>query len=278
MSSFNLKPSGQFRLIGMLILLLFFVVAIFGQVSPEAASKNRGERSPFALLRRRLDTRLEQFPLPREANAYLLGPRREYQYGLPPYMRALELSTYRVKKQLGASQWPPVICDWSNAQGKTPSGRHPKGAHNSGTNVDSGYYLDNPKNGLYVCNDVRDDHANEWPKYLDAPRTALLFASLAEFDLQCYEKIRKFCVWLIAVDGRIVEPIHQAIDKLVKDCIITKQVGDHTKRLVYGELRDEGTGWFQFHHNHFHLRFHPLPNRVEEAVKAIERSFENPQN
>src|SRR5438270_3442169 len=118
-----------------------------------------------------------------------------------------------------------------------------------------------------VCPSNSDNHCAGPALDLDADREAYFFATLGRLDHETDDGL----LVCMAVDGWVKRALMPAFARLQMNGDFTPAVISHAEQLVYGEMTDQGTGWFRFHHNHTHLRFHARgddPVRLASAIDA----------
>jgi hypothetical protein len=149
----------------------------------------------------------------------------------------------------------------------TPAGRHPSGAHDGGVNFDITYFMRRPVDTYVVCPATSDNHCVGPALDLDADRQAYFFATLGRL----HHNMDDGLILCMAVDGWVKRALMPAFARLQMHGDFTPAVINETEQLVYGEMTDQGTGWYRFHHNHTHLRFLPRaddPARLSNAPDA----------
>lgn len=149
--------------------------------------------------------------------------------------------------------------DMSEADGSIPGTSigypaHPMGTHQGGNDIDVAYYqggaagarleaaassmrpvCKHSEFGIFVY------HCTEKPRLLDAWRTALFIASLAEHPL----------LRVIGVDGQVGPVIEAALDQLVQAGWVDVRLRSEIP-FTY-ETVDEGMGWYLYHYHHMHI-------------------------
>ncbi len=142
--------------------------------------------------------------------------------------------------------------DMSEANGDIPgtsvgSPGHPAGTHVNGHDMDIGYYqVGTPDNKLRaICDHVvggQDQyHCVNPPDKLDVWRTALFLAHMHDSH-----QLR-----VIGVDGQAGLMVTSAIQQLCSAGWYSGPACNNLK-LAY-EVTDGGSGWYLFHHHHFHI-------------------------
>ena len=124
---------------------------------------------------------------------------------------------------------------------------HPWGSHTDGRDLDIAYYQSGSEDNRLrpVCPHVVDGveayRCVGTPTTLDPWRTALFIGSLFDApDLR-----------VVGLDGRIGPLVEAALVKLCADGTVSAHACAAV-RLRYTDVED-GSGWFQFHHHHFHV-------------------------
>lgn len=133
---------------------------------------------------------------------------------------------------------PIGLGDMSLVDGSTPLGQ-PPGSHEYGTDIDTSYYQLFPSADNFfrpVCPTVGQSCTSP-PDILDAQRTALFIAALAE-----HPNLR-----VVAVDPMIHTALSQALDDLVIDGIVSSEIGLIAKEKLITEN--------YFHHQIMHISF-----------------------
>lgn len=196
---------------------------------------------------------LKPFPASEVKNAYQFSGNDQFQHAVPYASAALRYAAIATAKELGPGIVPPVVCDASTKTGDTPAGRHPVGAHDGGINLDVTYYMRRLAAGYIVCPQNANAHCIGPATDLDAKRQAAFFNYLAALDASYDGKL----VQRVAVDWQVWVAVHPHLSV-------------PAKRIVYAEETDLGTGWFRYHHNHFHARFYWNPKQSHQWAAEIE--------
>ncbi|MFH1808136.1 MAG: hypothetical protein ABIJ09_05290 [Pseudomonadota bacterium] len=160
--------------------------------------------------------------------------------------------------------------DMSEQNGAIPgtsvnSPGHPTGTHTNGFDIDMGYFQVNTADNKLraVCDHVQNGqdayHCVSAPYLLDPWRTALYIGALFE-----HPSLR-----IIGVDGKVGPLVRSAITQLCTGGWLSNYACSRTARMTYEET-DEGRGWFQFHHHHFHVSFaqpsYNLAGKIDDCL------------
>lgn len=151
---------------------------------------------------------------------------------------------------------PVGLGDMSEADGSIPGTSigqpgHPPGTHTNGTDIDVAYFQDGTEDNFLrpVCphelSGLDQYHCVAPPDTLDAARTALFIAALAE-----HPQLR-----VIGVDGQIGLVLETALDDLEAQGMISSGVRTRLETLLVYEVTDGGMGWFYNHHFVMHVSF-----------------------
>lgn len=210
-----------------------------------------------------------QWPPPRIKGAYCLhklpqasgeGNPAVYCWARKHLIKIIEAATYRAHRELGPSPCPLVVYDSSTAQGTTPPGRHPSGAHNAtgsvSGNVDLGYYLREWMGSVCPGRSVNNALVAP-PANLDVEREEVFFFVLGEIDraIGGSNLIRMCCV-----DPQI-EPI---VDGALSTSGRERSAVLEGIRICFSDS-NPANGWAKFHDSHHHLRLQGLDNDDEIA-------------
>lgn len=266
---------------------IYLKVALIGVVlclalPVQAQQAASDPKKPGFTERIRLANGLELFPTPDIKGAYVLqgtSRRGEWQYAIPYARKAVQYAAYDTFHQYSTSPMPIMVSDISDLNGETPSGRHPGNAHHGGLNFDITYYMKQDDGSFIVCSKNNDNHCTGPADRLDAERQAYFFASLAELAYAIgdragtSEEDRKL-IHRIAVDYQVHKAVLPELDKLAdpKDPCFNPEIIALAKKILYSEEKDQGTGWFRYHHDHMHIRFVPETNSAK--VLAYEKTFD----
>ncbi len=180
---------------------------------------------------------LKPFPPSEVKGAYEFSPNSQFHYAVPYAAAAVRYAALKTHAALGPAVVPPVICDVTTANGDTPAGRHPGGSHDGGINLDITYYMRRLTPGMIVCPSNANAHCTGPATDLDAERQAYFFNVLSALNAEYGNRL----IQKAAVDNEV----HAAMVGNLRTDI---------RSVVYSENVDLDTGWFRFHHNHFHLR------------------------
>lgn len=129
---------------------------------------------------------------------------------------------------------------------------YPTGTHENGTDFDVAYYqtaADNNFRTVCPCSNagVPAYHCTEPPDRLDARRTALFIAALAE-----HTNLR-----IIGVDGQIGIILTNTLRQLESEGIISLSNRLCTLGKLAFEVSDTGLGWFLYHNTRMYVSFQP---------------------
>ena len=148
---------------------------------------------------------------------------------------------------------PLGLGDMSEANGDIPGQRenqpgHPPGTHVNGFDMDIAYYqLFGTDNKLRsVCDHVQGG-ADQYrcvndPDNFDVWRTALFFAKMHDSP---YLRV-------IGTDGKIGPLIESAITQMCDAGWLSGNAACNSMAVAY-ETTNQGQGWYNFHHHHFHI-------------------------
>lgn len=208
---------------------------------------------------------LRRFPTSQLPGAYLLSHWDEYHFAVPYASSAVRFAAYATWKKYGRGLRPMEVWDCSMVDGDTPTGRHPGSAHDGGVNFDITYFMKVSSPEKIVCPDTTDNHCVGPALRMDEVRQAYFYASMAQLDLEMDEEL----VQLMACDGWVKHDLLPVLDQFAADGTFSSTVIAHTKQLLRGEMVDQGTGWFRFHHDHTHLRFRWQPTVATQMASAV---------
>jgi len=149
--------------------------------------------------------------------------------------------------------------DMSEANGAIPgtsrgSPGHPAGTHTNGFDMDIAYYqLRGTDNYLrpicpYMQNGQDAYHCVAPPDNLDVARTALALGAFFESS-----RVR-----VIGVDGQVGTAVTAALVPYCNSGVLSAGACTRAKQGITFEVTDQGRGWFQFHHHHFHVSLKPV--------------------
>ena len=148
---------------------------------------------------------------------------------------------------------PLGLGDMSEANGDIPGARenqpgHPEGTHVNGFDMDIAYYqLFGTDNKLRsVCEHVQNG-ADQYrcvsePDNFDVWRTALFFAKMHDSP---YLRV-------IGADGKIGPLLESAITQMCDAGWLPGNPACNNMAIAY-ETTNQGQGWYNFHHHHFHI-------------------------
>tara|TARA_Y100001954_G_scaffold159118_1_gene168883 strand:+ start:86 stop:1720 length:1635 start_codon:yes stop_codon:yes gene_type:complete len=148
---------------------------------------------------------------------------------------------------------PLGLGDMSEANGDIPGTRenqpgHPEGTHVNGFDMDIAYYqLFGTDNKLRsVCDHVQNGQDQyrcvSEPDNFDVWRTALFFAKMHDSP---YLRV-------IGADGKIGPQIESAITQMCDAGWLPGNSACDSMAVAY-ETTNQGQGWYNFHHHHFHI-------------------------
>jgi len=180
------------------------------------------------------------------------------------FMQLVKFATAKVACKTAAWQTgnggPVGLIDMSEQNGAIPGTSigqpgHPTGTHTNGRDIDIAYFQRSTANNRArpVCAHTSGGqdayHCTADPTTLDAWREAAFMGFLLESPPASPPAAR---IRVIGMDGRVGPMVHAAFDRLCTDGWITRAACGRRSYLTY-EQRDEGRGWYLFHHHHTHV-------------------------
>jgi hypothetical protein len=206
-------------------------------------------------------SKLEQFA-PSQGDGYLVGHPLEWSWLRHDTAMIIKYAAAAVACLMPGSL-PVHTFDMSMKDGTIPKSdaygkpcytasatcqeRHPTGTHVYGVDIDMSYYqTQGMQNPGPVCphttGGVDQYHCVAPPTILDTPRTTLFIGKALEST-----RIR-----VIGVDGQIGPLVVAEAKKLAAQGLISSTALSRFNKLAY-ETTNQGMGWYQFHHHHFHM-------------------------
>ncbi len=161
----------------------------------------------------------------------------------------------RAKHWAFGNHAPLGLGDMSEANGAIPgtaTGQpgHPAGTHVNGLDMDIGYYQTNTRDNRLrpVCPHTASGggdayHCTAAPNSLDLWRNTLVLGAMATS-----RRVR-----VIGMDGKVGPLVMAALPALCRDGYLDKTACTRSRALLTYEETDQGSGWFLFHHHHFHV-------------------------
>lgn len=130
---------------------------------------------------------------------------------------------------------------------------HPAGTHVNGFDMDLAYFqTTTPDNKLRAICEHKEGTKDQYrcvkePHLLDAWRSSLLLGAFLSSP-----RIR-----VIGVDGKVGPIVQAAMPRLCAAGYLPAAACTAAKTKLAFETTNEGRGWYQFHHHHFHISLRP---------------------
>ncbi len=216
--------------------------------------------------------------------------RAEFRWARPFAVAVVRIAAKKVFDTMGPADFGPSIFDCSDEGGLTPFDvnaktcrqRHPGRSHDSGLNLDIGYFLKSLKGLHYApdyaaCSNHFEGSKDAYiclgpPDKLDVQRQALFYVVLFSIHLNSF---KGHLIREVGIDSHVKTAVLDVVSRWLrqKKYGVTPRILQQMKERM---ASDPFEGWAYSHHHHTHLRFasiDPVGPFHHQVIKLLKQAI-----